>query len=114
MRSCSNTTPEVKRGTTPTLQVYLDGVDLSDVDSVTFLFKACQFEDAPALLEKTIKSPESNPVEVSFTLEETYDLPNTEIWMDTRIVLQSGKVPPTEMVLIHVMGTLFPEDWGAI
>ena len=100
----------VKRGTTPTLQVYLDGVDMTEIASVTFLFKTMAMESAPALVEKTVKSPKANPVEVEFTEEETYLLPPAELWMDTRIVLNSGKIPPTELVKIHVMATLFPQD----
>ena len=112
MRSCSNTTPAVKRGTTPTLQVYFDGVEMSDVGSITFLLKADTSEITPALVEKVVENPESNPVDVEFTVEDTYLLPATEIWMDTRIVLHSGKIPPTEMVQINVMATLFPENKG--
>lgn len=100
----------VKRGTTPTLQVYLDGVDLAEVKSVTFLFKRNVSERLPALLEKTVENPEANPVEVELTMEETYALDFPEIWMDTRIVLSSGKVPPTELVQLSVGATLFAQE----
>nr|DAK68130.1 MAG TPA: hypothetical protein [Caudoviricetes sp.] len=110
MRSCDSSAASVKRGTTPTLQIYLDGVDMAEVASVTFLFKALAEERGPALVEKTVKSPKANPVEVEFTGEETYLLPPAELWMDTRIVLNSGKIPPTELVKVRVMETLFPQD----
>lgn len=113
MRSCNNgvdCAAAIKRGTTPTLQIYLDGVDMADVASVTFLFKELAEEGAPTVLEKTVISPPANPVDVDFTLEETYMLPAAALWMDTKLHLKDDKIPPTELIRVNVLETLFPQE----
>lgn len=108
MRSCGN--PAIKRGTTPAIQIHLDGVDAADIASVTFLFKAAELESASVLVKKTVEKPESNPIEIVFTQEETYRLPTLGVWMDTRIRLNSGKIPPAELVKLDIGKTLFSQD----
>ena len=113
MLNCNNggtSAAAIKRGTTPTLQIYLDGVDMADVSKVDFLFKEIQSEIKKPIIQKTVVSPESNTVQVDFTLEDTYAMCTAELWMDTRITLKDGKIPPTEMVKINVRKTLFPQE----
>lgn len=107
---------QIKRGTTPTIRVRLEGIRSEDVRSVEFLIKPFVTDEGHELLHK------SYPGDVTYdeaealwllplTEEETRRLPKyTRVYMDTRITFQDGAVPFTNIVDLSVTETLFGGD----
>ena len=107
---------QIKRGTTPTIRVKLDGIRPEDVQSVEFIFKPFVIEEGHELLKK------SYPGDVTYDeTEALWLIPLTEaesrlfpqrkrVYMDTRITFPDGAVPFTNIVDFCVYDTLFGGD----
>lgn len=107
----------MKNGTTPTLKVQIQNFDISKVQRVEFAFKAQKKEAAQLLLKKCW------PDETSVTYDEENGLfllriseeesrifvPNSRVYMDTRITMTGGTIPTTSIAEIFVTPTLFEE-----
>lgn len=106
----------IKRGTTPTIRVRLDGIKPEDIRSVEFLFKPVITDAGHVLLHKEY------PGDVTYddteelwllplTKEDTRRLPKFKrVYMDTRITFVDGAIPYTNIVDIQVTETLFGGD----
>lgn len=106
----------IKRGTTPTIRVRLEGIKPEDVRSVEFLIKPFVTDAGYELLHK------SYPGDVTYddaealwliplTQEETRRLPKYKrVYMDTRIIFLDGAIPDTNIVDMSVKETLFGGD----
>lgn len=99
----------IKRGANFDLPVKFSGLDMSTVSSIQFIFKRLPEESAPALVTKTVSNPRSNPVNVTLSASDTYDIPAGIVYMDAKITLSSGKTPFSKIVPVDVLKTLFPE-----
>ena len=55
---------------------------------------------------------ESFTVLLSLSASETMKLPVGEVYMDTRIILNNGKIPKTKIVKINVDNTFFKEVYA--
>lgn len=112
---------DFKRNTTPTLEVII-GLPYEHVKSVEFVFKRTPDPTARALVHKMFEKDEGEGIPVAkgktekeFTVllklkaEETMKLCAGDAYMDTRIVLDDGDVPDTEMQQGRVRETLFGE-----
>lgn len=102
----------MKRRTTPTLKISIPDLDIANVRSIDFIFKETHSETAPAIIKKTY------PKEVTYDeAEEVFLMPFKEketllftksfAYMDTRILLNNDKIPPTEIAKVDMMSTLF-------
>lgn len=106
----------IKRGTTPTIRVRMEGIKPEDVKSVEFLVKPFVTDEGHELLHKVY------PGDVSYddtdslwllplTEEETRRLPKyNRVYMDTRITFPDGAIPATNIVDLSVTETLFGGD----
>ena len=104
-----------KRRTTPRQKVQV-GVDVGVISAMTFIYKTEKTEEAQVLVQKEY------PGEVTYdeaggyfvipwTEEETLLFsPNDIFYMDTRIELEDGYVPPTEIISLKMNPTLFGES----
>lgn len=106
----------IKRGTTPVLTVELENVDVSEVAKIEFIFKHRKSEAAPAICTKEYPSDfvvydsANNTYQVSLSEWNTRDmLQYKKLYMDTRITLKTGVIPPTSIAEFHVEETLFPQ-----
>lgn len=106
----------MKRGTTPSLPVRID-LDLSTVAHIAFVFKQNDSEAAPAILTKTYPddvSVSDGVLYIPFSDSETRLFSSERpFFMDTRIVLQSGKIPQTNISKLYMKGTLFSEVYDS-
>lgn len=106
----------IKRGTTPTIRVRLEGIRPEDVQSVEFLFKAFVTDAGPALFHKTYPGDVTyDDTEalwlIPLTQEDTWRLPKlNRVYMDTRITFPDGAIPTTNIVDLSVTETLFGGD----
>lgn len=106
----------IKRGTTPTIRVQLEGIRPEDVRRVEFMFKPFITDAGHVLLHK------SYPGDVTYddaeelwllplTQEDTRRLPKFKhVYMDTRITFSDGTIPATNIVDLSVTETLFGGD----
>lgn len=109
----------IKRGTTPTIRVALDGIVPDETSTIEFIFKPSPFENARTLLEK--KYPDNVEYDPRYRLylltltdEETRRLPQRhKVYMDTRITLRNGAIPTTEIAEFMISETLFSGGDGA-
>lgn len=103
----------IKRGTTPTLSIIIDGITPTDVSKVEFIFKPRRSEEARCIMEKSYPENVSYDANESvwhipFTDAETRVFtPGCDIFMDTRITLKDGAIPATEITSFKVTETLF-------
>ena len=103
----------IKRGTTPTLAVQIDGIKPEMVQSVEFTFKLRLAEQEPEILGKIYPGVVSYDAAegrwlVPFTEAETRLFrPRSDVYMDTRITLSDGTIPTTELAHFCVEETLF-------
>ena len=103
----------IKRGTTPTLAVQIDGITPEAVQRVEFTFKLRPMEKEPEILGKIYPGDVSYDAEagrwlVPFTEAETRLFrPRSDVYMDTRITLADGTIPTTEIAHFCVAETLF-------
>ena len=107
---------QIKRGTTPTIRVRMDGIKPEDVRSVEFLIKPIVTDAGYELLHKVY------PGDVTYdetealwllplTEEETRRMPKYKrVYMDTRITFPDGAIPATNIVDLSVTETLFGGD----
>lgn len=108
----------IKRGTTPTLRVQIDGIAPADVKTVEFIFKLRPSDREPSILYKAYPDSmtfdkDSETWLVPFTDAETrLFIPRSTVYMDTRIILLDGTIPTTEIVSFTVTDTLFEEAAG--
>lgn len=106
----------IKRGTTPTIRVRMDGIKPEGVKSVEFLIKPFITDEGHELLHKAY------PGDVTYddtealwllplTQEDTRRLPKYKrVYMDTRITFLDGAIPFTNIVELSVTETLFGGD----
>ena len=106
---------EIKRGTTPTIGVRLN-IQNVEVSTIDFLFKQEMDENGEELVKK------SYPDEVDYdAATDRYLVPLTEsetrlfqerhvFYLDTKITLVGGSIPPTDIVTIEMNPTLFAEE----
>ncbi len=103
----------VKRGTTPTLEIKFNNVDFADVKSIDFVFKHQKSESGRVIVEK--KYPvdgtcKDGVVKLRFTESETRKFTSgSVVYMDTRIILSDGSIPETSIAEFNVNPTLFEE-----
>ena len=102
----------MKRRTTPTLIISIPKIEIDDVKSIEFLFKNTHSEKAKPIIKKSYPDEVSFDADtkcfmLSFTEEETLLFTSDKAFMDTRICLQNGNIPPTNIVTINVDSTLF-------
>lgn len=107
---------QIKRGTTPTIRVRMEGIKPEDVKSVEFLIKPFVTDEGHELLHKVY------PGDVTYdenealwllplTEEETRLMPKYKrVYMDTRITFPDGAIPATNIVDLSVTETLFGGD----
>ena len=107
---------QIKRGTTPTIRVRLEGIRPEDVRSVEFLFKPVITDAGHVLLHKAypddVKYDDSEKLWlIKLTQDDTRRLPKFKlVYMDTRITFADGAIPYTNIVDIQVTETLFGGD----
>lgn len=106
----------MKRGTTPTLKIRINGIDISTVQKIEFIFKMQQREAAKMVILKSFVKDnfnydtENSVFSVRFTEEETrLFTPDSTVYMDTRITLDDGTIPETSIAKFNVTPTLFEE-----
>lgn len=107
----------MKRNTTPTIPIKIH-TDLDNVKRVEFIFADKNSQYAIIYLHKIFEeeipiaerdTTESFTVLLSLSASETMKLPAGDVYMDTRIILNNGKIPNTEIVKIDVENTFFKE-----
>lgn len=102
----------MKRRTNPELEISIPDLDVADIESIDFIFKATHSETAPAIAKK------SYPDEVTYNAARgTFLIPFTEketllftgklYYMDTRPITKYGKIIPTEIATDDIKSTLF-------
>lgn len=104
----------IKRGTTPTIMVQIDGITPADAEKIEFVFKHQMLETAHEICYKAYPGAavtfdaENGCFLIAFSDEETraFVRGNT-VYMDTRIIFPDGSIPATEIVRIGVTETLF-------
>lgn len=105
----------MKNGTTPTLKVQIQNFNVSQAQRVEFVFKAQKKEAAKLLLKKCwpddVTYDEENGLFLLRISEEESRIfvPNSRVYMDTRITLTGGAIPTTSIAEIFVTPTLFEE-----
>ncbi len=105
----------VKRGTTPTLVIRLETVDMSLVKRIDFVFKEQKNEHSKALITKNYPEngdydEENNKILLKFSDKETrLFTANSTVYMDTRIILNDGSIPKTSIAEFDINPTLFAE-----
>ena len=105
----------MKRRTTPTLTISIPKVEIEDVKSIDFLFKNIHSEKASPIIKKSYPNEvkfdaNAKCFMLTFTEKETLLFTSDKAFMDTRICLQNGNIPPTNIVTINVDSTLFGDD----
>jgi len=107
----------MKRGTTPVLKVKIDRVENSDILKIEFLFKQVDSESAPEVLlkeypgEDVSYDSQTDRYTINLTEEESRKfLEERFCYMDTRITLTNGKIPPTTIEKVMAHKTLFQES----
>lgn len=105
----------IKRGTTPTLLISVDGIAPENVEKIEFIFKSNRTESDKELLRKVFPGDDvdynaySKFYRVSLTDAETRIFSEGRIFMDTRVTLIGGKIPATDIVSFNVTDTLFQD-----
>lgn len=107
---------DIKRGTTPTINVKIDGLDFGEIQKVEFVFKYRAISTDPEICSKYypgggVSYDSSVPCfSIRFSDEETREFaPGSRIYMDTRITLVGGAIPMTNIAQFSVTETLFGE-----
>ena len=109
-----NNAIDVKRGTTPTLPIRIN-IPFENIKHIDFIFKRQKSENYPKLLEIGFDFPEtivevdgdSFIINAELSKEETRKLIQGKVFMDTQIIFNNGKIPPTEIVELNIGETLF-------
>lgn len=107
----------MKRGTTPVLKVKIDRIQNSDIYKIEFLFKQVDSELAPEVIQKDYPGEDvsydsqNDRYIINLTEEESrLFLEERFCYMDTRITLTNGKIPPTTIEKVMTHKTLFKES----
>lgn len=116
----------MKQNTTPVVPVEIL-MPFDEVKRIEFIFKRLNtnnynndlYRSYPALVHKIYEGNEipiqegdnskSFVVNVLFSAEETLKIPSGPVYMDTRIVLNDGSIPETEIVKLNMKSSLFEE-----
>ena len=116
----------MKQNTTPVVPVEIL-MPFDEVKRIEFIFKRLNtnnynndlYRSYPALVHKIYEGNEipiqegdnskSFVVNVLFSAEETLKIPSGPVYMDTRIVLNDGSIPETEIVKLNMKASLFEE-----
>lgn len=108
----------IKRNTTPTIPITVH-LPYDKVEKIEFIFKSNTEEKSPVLLHKSFSkndmklkegnTSESFTVLVELSCEETLKLPAGKIYVDSRPVLEGGKIPATKKASFYVAETFFNE-----
>ena len=116
----------MKQNTTPVVPVEIL-MPFDEVKRIEFIFKRLNtnnynndlYRSYPALVHKIYEGNEipiqegdnskSFVVNVLFSAEETLKIPSGPVYMDTRIVLNDGSIPETEIVKLNMKTSLFEE-----
>lgn len=116
----------MKQNTTPVVPVEIL-MPFDEVKRIEFIFKRLNtnnynndlYRSYPALVHKIYEGKEipvqegdnskSFVVNVLFSAEETLKIPSGPVYMDTRIVLNDGSIPETEIVKLNMKTSLFEE-----
>lgn len=107
----------MKRNTTPTIPIKIHTA-FDNVKRVEFIFADKDSQYARIFLHKIFENEipvaegdttESFTVLLSLSASETMKLPAGAVYMDTKIILNNGKIPETEIVKIDVKNTFFKE-----
>lgn len=116
----------MKQNTTPVVPVEIL-MPFDEVKRIEFIFKRLNtnnynndlYRSYPALVHKIYEGDEipiqegdnskSFVVNVLFSAEETLKIPSGPVYMDTRIVLNDGSIPETEIVKLNMKASLFEE-----
>ena len=107
----------MKRNTTPTIPIKIHTA-FENVKRVEFIFASENSQYAIIYLHKILENEipvaegdtkESFTVLLTLSASETMKLPAGEIYMDTRVVLNSGEIPETKIVKIDMKNTFFKE-----
>lgn len=105
----------MKRGTTPTLKIYIETIDIENVEKIEFIFKTRKAELAEtSLLKSYPDDADYNDGDKAFHLklkdaETRLFASGSTVFMDTRIVCKDGTIPETDIAEISVAPTLFRE-----
>lgn len=109
----------IKRNTTPTIPITVH-LPYDEIKKIEFIFKSSTDEKAPVLLHKSyskndMKIKEGDVSErftvlVELSCEETLKLPAGKIYVDSRPVLEGGKIPATKKASFYVAETFFNEE----
>lgn len=102
----------MKRRTTPTLEVSILDLNITDIESIDFIFKATHSETAPAIVKKSypddVTYDEATKLfQIPFTEKETLLFTGKLYYMDTRPITKGGDIIPTEIATDNVKPTLF-------
>lgn len=109
---------EIQRGTTPVIPVRLQNLDDGkEIESVEFVFKARNAEQAPEIVRKKYPgggvSKEDGAFCLFLTETDTRKLMAfTTMFLGTRIRYKDGTIPYCKTVPVHVDETLFQEVIG--
>jgi len=103
----------MKRGTTPTLKISIEKINIEDVKTIEFIFKSRKQEASETIILKKYPDDASyadNVFLLKFTDAETRLFASgSTVFMDTRIVCKNGTIPETDIAEIPVKPTLFEE-----
>lgn len=106
----------IKRGTTPTISAHVEGVEIDDIEKIEFIFKHIVSSRAAAICTKFYPGggvsydAQSTTFDIALTEAETRKFcAASTAYMDTRITLNGGVIPQTDIVQFSVFETLFPE-----
>ncbi len=101
----------MKRFTTPTIPVKFN-INHSDIEHIDFLFKLDKDMNSQTLFTRKYPDDvgydeELNLYTIELTADESGSLPEGIIYMDTRVVMNDGKIPATSIAELRVSTTLF-------
>lgn len=108
---------QIKMNTTPTLPIRIR-TNYKEIKKIEFKFANSDNEYARVFLHKVIEgslpiaegaTDDDFVILLELTANETLRLPVGDVYIDTRIERIDGKVPPTKMVKIENINSLFKE-----
>lgn len=101
----------MKRFTTPNIPIRFN-INHSDIEHIDFLFKLDKDMNSQTLFTRKYPDDvgydeELNLYTIELTADESGRLPEGIIYMDTRVVMNDGKIPATSIAELRVSATLF-------
>lgn len=105
---------KIKRNTTPTLPIKIK-TSPDSIKSIEFMFGDSDTEYARIYLHKKLEgnipidkiSDSEFIVNLELAADETLRLPVGDVYIDTRIELNDGKVPPTKIAKVENINSFF-------